>query len=126
MAMGTVNIGGKEYEIPEETEYTFGDARAVKEATGYTWGEWFVALGEGDIFAMGGLAYLLLKRDDATVTPEDIDRIRIVDFMVEGSEDDEESAEGNDESGEQEAQPSPNGKGTSKSAKTRAASGNRD
>lgn len=115
--LGTVNIAGKTYEIPEETEFTFGDARLIRDLTGYTWAEWFNAMTEGDMVALGGLAYVLMRREDPSVSVEDVDRLRIVDFDVSG--DDEASAEGNEPELEVENAPATNGA----SATTREDSG---
>ena len=80
MSIGTIRMAGREYVVPGETEFTFGDARAIRLATGMPWAEFWEALTDGDMVAVSGLAYLVMRREEPATTIEDIDEMRLVDF----------------------------------------------
>ena len=42
---------------------------AIEKLTGMTWGEWKIALSKDSVIAMHALLYVLLKRNDPTLTP---------------------------------------------------------
>ena len=115
MSIGTIKMAGRSYAVPDEAEFTFGDARSIRLATGLSWAEFWEHLSEGDMVAVAGLAYLVMKRERPDVEMAEIDAMRIIDFDFAEAEKNAEASDGPlDEAGPEEH---------SQSEKTLAASG---
>ena len=94
MSIGTIKMAGRSYAVPDESEFTFGDARSIRLATGLSWAEFWEQLSQGDMVAVAGLAYLVMKRERPDVEMAEIDAMRIIDFDFAEAEDKDEEASG--------------------------------
>ena len=82
MSFCTIKMSGREYDVPDSSEWAFIDFMRIREATGMSTAKFQDALCETppDMTAIAGLAYMVMRRDDPSVTLDDVAASRVIDF----------------------------------------------
>ena len=81
MSFGTIRMSGREYDVPDDSEWSFRDFMRLREATGMSTAEFWAALGESDMTAIAGMAYMVMRREDPSVTLDEVADSRVIDFV---------------------------------------------
>lgn len=83
--MGYYLVGGRRYEMP--ASLTLGEARAIKRMTGLRPLEIEGALAVGDPDVLVALLLVVMRRVDASVTEESLDRLTAEEIEYHADED---------------------------------------
>lgn len=82
MAVFTVEVDGRRYELPDFSAPTIREAREIKRETGFSPIQLFDALQEGDPDAWGGLVLLAMRKVDPAVTVDAVADLDLFELLA--------------------------------------------
>ena len=103
-----LTVEGTVYEFDGD-HLLLAEAREIKTYTGMSVPKWSVGIDEGDPDALQSLIYLAKKRAGETLRYSDLDTLDYADIDLEPMDDEEEAAEGQEETAQAQADPTPPG-----------------